>query len=81
MQLEANYLRLKTVNKGLIYLYKIEWGASVDPQKKYIKADCFRSIRLDLNNVMGMHIPFDNYIYSTQYIEEPWTQYATANNQ
>jgi len=46
-----------------------------------MRADCFRSIKQDLNNVMGMHIPFENYIYSTQFIEEPWTQYASAKGQ
>jgi len=30
---------------------------------------------------MGMHIPFENFIYSTQFIEEPWTMYAAAKGQ
>lgn len=74
-------MRLKTANNGRIYLYKVTWGASVDLKSKYMRADCFRAIKDDLDNIMGMHIPFENYIYSTQFIEEPWTQYASAKGQ
>jgi hypothetical protein len=46
-----------------------------------MRADCFRSIKEDLNNTMGMHIPFENYIYSPQFIEDPFTMCAVAKDQ
>jgi len=74
-------MRLKTANQGAIHLYKVTWGASVDLKSKYMRMDLFRAMRDDLNNIMGAHIPFENFIYSTQYIEEPWTQHAAAKGQ
>jgi hypothetical protein len=74
-------MRLKTVGQGAIYLYKVTWGHTVDLKDKYLRNDIYRNIKKDLTEIMGMHIPFENYIYSTTLIEEPFTQYAAAKGQ
>lgn len=56
---------MKVSNQGSIYLYKVEWGTTVDVSNPDIKRKCYKSIRDDLNNTLGRHITYDNFIYST----------------
>jgi len=55
----------------MIYIYQVNFGANMPGDKGFLKGQCYRSIKEDLNKIFhGLAIPYDSYLYATTKITD-----------
>ena len=58
-------------------MYDIKWD--MQPTERHEVRSALKSIRKDLDQTLGKHLPWDNKVYATMQVSEPFTLNANAN--
>ena len=51
------------LNSGKIHMYDIKWD--MQPTERHEVRSALKSIRKDLDQTLGKHLPWDNKVYAT----------------
>ena len=64
-----------------VYVYGTGWGGHIGISDNQKKISAYRNAKKDLNNILGHHLAWDNNVYSTVNVPEPFTVFANVEGE
>ena len=64
------------MNNGKLYMYNIKWD--MQPSQRNEQRAALRSIKGELEQILGKHLAWDGKVYSTISVPEPFSKTASA---